>query len=83
MLKKTEININMFHLSSEHFFRGPRYLPLEKVYFFVGHPVYFRMGSYDILIFLMGSYDILILSKVESILENNVSFAELVQAYFR
>ena len=40
MLIKAEIN--MFLLSLERFFndiRGPRYLHLKKVYFFVGHPV--------------------------------------------
>ena len=41
MLLKAEIN--MFLLSLERFLsdiRGPRYLHLIKVYFFVGHPVY-------------------------------------------
>ena len=36
-------NINMFLFDIEHFFsdiRGPGYLHLKKVYFFVGHPVY-------------------------------------------
>ena len=35
-------NINMFLFDIEHFLsdiRGPRYLHLKKVYFFVGHPV--------------------------------------------
>ena len=41
LLLKAEIN--MFLLSLERFLsdiRGPRYLHLKKVYFFVGHPVY-------------------------------------------
>ena len=40
MLIKTDIN--MFILNIENFFRdfrGSRYLHLNKVYFFVGHPV--------------------------------------------
>ena len=40
MLMKT--NINMFLFDIEHFFsdiRGPGYLHLKKVHFFVGHPV--------------------------------------------
>ena len=35
-------NINMFLFDIEHFLsdiRGPRYLHLKKVYFYVGHPV--------------------------------------------
>ena len=36
---------NMFIFNIEHILsdiRGPRYLHLKKVYFFVGHPVYVR-----------------------------------------
>ena len=35
--------VNMFLFDIEHFLsdiRGPRYLHLKMVYFFVGHPVY-------------------------------------------
>ena len=37
---KTDINMFLFNI--EHFWsdiRGPKYLHLKKVYFFVGHPV--------------------------------------------
>ena len=43
MLMKT--NIDMFLFNIEPLLsdiRGPRYLHLKKVYFFVGHPVYVR-----------------------------------------
>jgi len=56
VLMKT--NINMFLFDMEYFLsdiRGPRYLHLKKVYFFVGHPVILQFSPVHIFLWLGGN----------------------------